>query len=374
MIELIEVPLKQSNLIDLIVAGWASKDQCPALVKAINIHPAKKSKNRWYFDLVLIKYLKEDGRYPVGYVHKNLSIDNYIRSKTGVLTNKNPFAIRKKRGVSQKERNLITATLINKICKEKKYGCNFHKKIFIGKVVHLSFWHKSHGYSVRRPVASSWVNKPSDPFAKKNGDMKCIDAVQGLIFDNKLSGLYEISPQPPVVIRSKENIRRIGIFCLIHSTHVVASVQHILNRQVFNCPQCRKKDHFGSTRIRELKLNLKKDAGSTIVYLVRLKINSIETLKFGITKALGNFSSVDCIKERFSSKVFDLVEIIRKHLCESELDALINEAKMLDETISLINNEVSRRVPGATECRVYNKKAEFVCKCVFDDVIFSKFI
>lgn len=363
---------KQLALIDLIVSGWAKKERFPALVEALNVRLDDKPVSRWIFDLKLVKYLKEEGEYPVGYVQKGMRVCNCISVKTKTLKDINPFAKRRARTSFPKAKIPISKERVNEICTREKYGCRLYAKRSVGKTTRLLFWHPEFGYSETTSVASYWVNNPFDPFLQVKEDKRCINDVELLIFDNYLSDIYQISPRPAVIHRSKENIRRIGIFCKLHFTHNEAITQHIFTHQTFNCPGCRKKDYFGLERIRQLKLNPKDDPGATIVYFVKLTIKTRATLKFGVTKALVNRSDEESIAKRFGSNIFTQLEPMKMYRCESELEALILERVMLTNTIGYLDREVPSSVGGATECRVHNIATKSICLRAFDEAIASK--
>lgn len=371
--------LKTSENLDrlrrIIINGLANCTKCPVDV-TINNYTRVKTANgpgstRWHFDIQILKYLKNVGAYPVDTVLKSLRFDNYVVSKSGQLKDVNPFALKQKRGKTERKNNSITVAFINKICKTEDFGCRLALKKKSSTGVKGTFWHPTYGYSEKNYSLAQWAARPTDPFNQRKRDLKQIENIELLIHDNYLSDLYVISPLPASLIRDQNNQLCISIFCKLHQTHNVQYIASIHNFLTFNCPNCWKKDFGGALKIKYLRINPDSDTGTTWVYLIKLMLNGTETLKFGITKRIPSFSVSEDIEKRYRKIENKVVEIIKYHPTETELIARELEQKMLMKTLVYLNTEIKSDFGGYTECRVSSKNSLAVCTNTFDLTISS---
>lgn len=363
--------------IEAIKEALRNSPTCPVEVELENFHKIKtreKGAARLHFDFRVVQYLKEPGKIPEGEVLKHRRWDDYFWSKKNIASGVNPFAKkgRKKGKESLRPREAITTKSINDICIRENLDYRLHSYKVVNGIKRGVFWHPEFGYSDSMIPLNQWKARISNPFKSNQLDKEQITKVTLTIRDNDLENIYEIDSNE--ILKDKNNLRRIKILCKIHLHRDYCDVNTLLNKLSFNCPGCRKKDFWGLRRLRQLELNPALDKGTCIVYFVKLNINGMTTLKFGITQfKSGTETERSAIERRYKKPGEKILAILNLKTCDTELIARQHERRMLTNTIQYIDTSIEKHFGGYSECRVDSDPSKAVCSRIFEETIAQEY-
>lgn len=352
--------------------AFLNDSRCPAKVIAFNftrpLSGGAQSAPKAVCDIYIEKYLNERGKFEEGSVIKSKPIHSVINANGEIRGN--PLVTPDLRRLSKsvfkpKSINKIDKAHINDICKEKgllyrPYSIRNNTKTTRTVI----FWHPEYGYGSAE--LKHWLKSPEskDPFRSIISGREKINRAKLIVFDNYLQDKIEILNEPPIY---PKGIARILVFCKEHGVKTSATMQNIEKGLWFNCPDCTRSDFENIRNIYRLRVGDKKDLGSTVVGLMRLNVNGIETLKFGITSSrLSSLSNDELLSRRYRKQ---LIRVYDAHRCKTELEAREFEQRMLMATNGLKNTKISRAFAGYTECRVIGNRPLELCRRAFSDVV-----
>jgi hypothetical protein len=352
--------------------AFLSDSRCPAKVIAFNftrpLGGGLQSAPKAVCDIYIEKYLNEPGKFEEGSVIKSKPIHSVINAKGEIRGNPliTPELRRISKGVFKpRSTNKIDKFHINDICKRRGLLYRLYSIRNKAKTTRTGiFWHPEYGYGSAE--LKHWLKSPEakDPFRNIISGRDKINRAKLIVFDNYLQDRIEILNEPPIY---PKGVARILVFCKEHGVKTSATMQNIEKGLWFNCPDCTRSDFENIRNIYRLRSGDKKDLGSTVVGLMHLKVNGVETLKFGITSSrLSSLSNEELLYRRYRKQ---LIKVHDAHRCQTELEAREFEQRMLIATNSLKNTNVSRKFAGYTECRIFGSRPLELCRRAFSDVV-----
>lgn len=325
---------------------------------------------RAYFQAALL--IREGSKSIVKDLRENLRYDLYINKDGGLI--RDPFQnlaeIKSRPRERRKKPESITVARVNAICRsvEADYRLEYLADSEKGK--QGIFSHPKYGYSIPRNVAT-WLSRPTDPFLEYRRDERALLVLYFFLKDNSLDKFYAIAEQR--IYRDRHNHRIVRILCRIHQQISEARLGNVYQFGSFACEKCQKPGYSGFGRIRVLTRNPNEDRGTTVVGLVRLKIDGKFVLKFGVTSS-GVPSDDDAIwfRKRYSKPGVEFLEVIDSRRCHSELQAILIERHALTHSLDYMHTDIPEKFGGRTECRISTKASEAYCQKIFEDALEQK--
>lgn len=349
-----------------------SDDRCPAKVVAYNftrpLSGGRQSSPKAVCDLYIEQYLEKQGKFPEGHIIRSKPIHSVIDGKGNIRGNPLiTYELKRTAKGFNKPRcvDRIDKDYIHNLCKEKglpyrPYAIRSNART----TKTVIFWHPDYGYASAE--LKHWMKSAEsrDPFRSIISGKEKIRRAKLTVFDNYLTDRIEILDEPPIY---ESGVARLAVFCKEHGIKSYATVNNIEKGLWFNCPDCRRSDFENIRAIHRLRTGEKEDLGSTVVALMGLQVDGVNTIKFGITSSrLGGLSDDEMLRQRYRGALKD---IHLSHRCSTELIAREFEQKMLLETKAIRNHLIPRAFAGYTECRLFSKRNLEVCKRAFLDVV-----